>query len=134
MDAAYRFASLSFPRRARYQAVGLPVPKYNRSSCGSYTIPSHTVAPPPAFHHSPLQVFAACSIALDSKPSEGSPGTVYVRHTILPVSASYAEMYPRTPSSAPALPMMTRPFAIRGYPVMEYGLLLSNVSTLQAGA
>ena len=42
--------------------------------------------PPPSFHHSPFQVLAAISMALFSKGSEGSPGTVWNRHSILPVS------------------------------------------------
>ena len=32
------------------------------SAFGSYTNESHTVPPPPSFHHSPFQVFAARSI------------------------------------------------------------------------
>jgi hypothetical protein len=35
-----------------------------------------TVPPPPYFHHSPAQVFAAICIASFSKPSAGLPGTV----------------------------------------------------------
>ena len=39
-------------------------------------IESHAVPPPPATHHSPFHVSAAISIASDSKPSAGLPGTV----------------------------------------------------------
>ena len=37
---------------------------------------SQTVPPPPSFHHSPFQVFAAIAMASFSKPFAGSPGTV----------------------------------------------------------
>ena len=47
-----------------------------------------TVPPPPYFHHSPVQVLAAISMALFSKPLAGSPGTVYKRHSCLPVAVS----------------------------------------------
>ena len=40
----------------------------------------------------------------------------------LPVSASEAEMYPRTPYSAPALPITTIPLAMRGALVIEVWL------------
>src|ERR1019366_2426067 len=40
-------------------------------------VPRRTSAPP--IHHWPCQVFAAASMALDSKPLAGSPGTVKVR-------------------------------------------------------
>src|SRR6267142_4491644 len=94
---------------------------------------SHGVPPPPATHHSPCHVFAALSKALDSNPREGSPGTVYVRQTSLPVCASYAEIYPRTPNSAPAFPMRTIPLAMRGAPVIAQGLDWSTVRTSQMG-
>ena len=46
------------------------------------------VPPPPYFHHSPFQVLAAISMALFSKPLAGSPGTMYQRHSSVPVSTS----------------------------------------------
>ncbi len=81
-------------------------------------MPSHGVPPPPYFHHAPLHVSAARAIAAFSKPRLGSPGTVQKRHTCLPVCASYAATNPRTPNSAPLIPVITLPLMTRGALVM----------------
>src|ERR1700730_5264948 len=119
MEAMYRLSPLL--RSRSYQGEPFPVPKNTKSRSGSYTMVSHTLPPPPAFHHSPDHVAAARRMASDSNGFDGSPGTVYVRQTRLPVSASYAETKPRTAYSDPAFPMITRPLAIRGAPVIAYG-------------
>ena len=51
---------------------------------------SQTVPPPPAFQYSAegSQVSAARAMASFSKGLEGSPGTVYQRQAISPVSTS----------------------------------------------
>src|SRR5688572_7914840 len=86
-------------------------------------MPSHIDPPPPIFHHSPVQVLAAASMALLSNPFEGSPGTVQNFQSSLPVLTSNAATYPRNGGySAPALPMKTLPFATRGAIVIEYGV------------
>ena len=51
-------------------------------------MPSQGVPPPPAFHHSPVQVLAAHFSSGCSKGFEGSPGTDHQRHNSLPFSAS----------------------------------------------
>src|SRR6185437_12094181 len=120
MHAEYRSSSRVGSRVRSFQGEPLPVPKYSRSVTGSYTAASHTVPPPPeVFHHSPLQVFAARSSALLSKPLAGLPGTVQKRQTSLPVPASKAAIQPRTPNSPPEAPMNTLPLATRGAMVIE---------------
>src|SRR5207248_11097297 len=94
---------------------------------------SHGLPPPPVIHHGPCQVFAASCSSLDSNPSAGSPGTVNVRQTSFPVSASYAETQPRTPNSDPAFPFTTRSLAMRVVPVLEYDWDWSMVTTSQTG-
>ena len=76
---ADRAASLSPPRGLRilgFHGPPLPTPINSRSSSGSYTIESHTVPPPPYFHHSPVQVLAAFARTEFSNGFAGSPGTV----------------------------------------------------------
>src|SRR5687767_11869111 len=127
MEAAYKLSARFLPRMRAFHGVGLPVPKYSRSVTGSYTAASHTVPPPPSFHHScpSTHVFAAFSSAGLSNPLAGSPGTVQKRHASLPVSASKAAIQPRTPNSPPDPPMNTLPFATRGAIVIEYFFAMS---------
>ena len=66
----------------------LPTPRMIDRVVGSKVIAFHTVPPPPYFHQSPAQLFAAIFIAAFSKPSAGFPGTVWKRHSCLPVAAS----------------------------------------------
>src|SRR5690606_24895709 len=98
---------------------------------------SHAVPPPPSFHHSPVQVFAAISITLSdaapSGPFEGSPGTSQNFQRNSPVSASQALTKPRTPRSAPPLPTTTRPSNTRGAPVIDQGAESSKVRTSHTG-
>jgi len=47
--------------------------------------------------------------------------------------ASYADTYPRTAYSEPAFPMMTRPAAMRGAPVIEYGESTGVVCAIHTG-
>src|SRR5689334_9389846 len=91
-------------------------------------MPFHGVPPPPYFHHSPFHVFAAHSISgWFPKPSAGLPGMAHQCHSLLPVSASQPDRYPRCRYSAPAWPMNTMPLPMRGAPVMDSALLVSTV-------
>src|SRR5262245_19361629 len=110
MDARNNASPPPGLRIFQFHGPPLPVPMYARRSSASYVMPFHTVPPPPYFHHSPLQVFAAISIAGLSKPFAGSPGTVQNCHSRLPVFASKQLSTPRVPlRSAPANPMSTFP-------------------------
>src|ERR1700753_1593427 len=101
------------------QGAPLPVPIRTSLLTGAYLIASHGPPPPPVLNQSPPHVLAARSSSLVSKPFLGLPGTMYQRHSSLPVSASDADMKPRWLNSEPASPMNTRPSAIRGAPVIE---------------
>src|SRR5206468_4022085 len=87
------------------------VRQYTRSSCGSYEPDRHVAAPP--------YIHTSFSLGQVSDPGSPGDGTVYLRHSFLPVSASHPSRNPLVALSPPPIPEITTPLTTIGDPPMK---------------